>query len=207
MKQYLLLFSLFPFFYSLSAQSVSLDRIMSDSEMKEFVWAVGYGATLEDADKNAVNTLASFDSSITLVNKSKLEDKVSSTGQQSAETTTINSSAVSNMYLENVRREILTDHDGMKRVLRYISREDWEARYGALKSKIEEYIESGQYASLIEDKLRYYTWANVLLQTYPNNQSPINVEGKAAKAWLSAQLRDILSNIKVSVDNIEKDNT
>ncbi|MBR6655102.1 MAG: hypothetical protein IKL20_00660 [Alistipes sp.] len=206
MKRYLLLLTLFVcFFYNLSAQSVSIERIMSDTDMKDYVWAIGYGMTLEEADKNAINTLASHDASITLVNKSKLEDKLTTTGHQSAESTSINAASVSNMYLENVRREVLTDQEGQKRVLRYISRKDWEARYSVLKSKIEEYIESGKYASLVEDKLRYYTWANVLLQTYPNHHTPISVDGVAAKQWLLSQLRDILTNIKVSVILVEKD--
>lgn len=192
---------------SLYAQAVSIQRVMSDVDMKDYVWAIGQGVTLEDADKSAINTLASYDVNLTSKGSSSIVNQTKNTNANTEITFKQETSTVSNMYLENVRREILTDHDGMKRVLRYISREDWEARYGALKSKIEEYIESGQFASLIEDKLRYYTWANVLLQTYPNNQTPINVEGKAAKAWLSAQLRDILSNIKVSVVNIEKDKT
>ena len=109
------------------------------------------------------------------------------------------------MYLDNVRREVLPDQNRQKRVLRYLTRADWESRHEALKSKIEEYIESGKFASLVEDKIRYYTWAHILLQTYPDTAPAIKVESAHAKQWLYEQLRNILNEINVAVIAIEQD--
>jgi hypothetical protein len=110
------------------------------------------------------------------------------------------------MYLENVRREVLSDDKGQRRVLRYMTREDWDARNDVLRGKIEEYIESGRYASMVEDKIRYYSWANILLQTYPEKEEPIMVDGTTyAKHWLISELRAILNNIDIQVIAIEQD--
>lgn len=184
---------------NLKAQSTS--RVMADKEMKEFVWAIGYGATLEEADKNAMKALAQNAMEIIVVT----DDKTTDFNNHSENEFTEKTSAISNMYLDNVTREVLPNEKRMRRVLRYLSRADWEARHDALKNKIEEYIESGKYASLVEDRIRYYTWAHILLQTYPNTAKPIKVDNLPARQWLHEQIRNILSKIEISVIAIEHD--
>ena len=141
---------------SLPAQTIS--RVMADTYMTEYVWAIGYGKNLEEADNDAMKTLAQNAVDITVLGS----DEVKDINNHSQRTFSEKTSTISNMYLDNVVREVLPDERGMKRVLRYISREDWESRHDALKNKIEEYIESGKYASLVEDRIRYYTWAHIL---------------------------------------------
>lgn len=206
MKKFSKILILFLISYNVAmAQSASIARVMSDRAMLDYVWAEGYGATLEEADKNAMTALASYAQFITTTSTSGISDVVSAVGSQSSESYKQGTNAVSNMYLENVRREILPDKDGQKRVLRYLTRADWDARYKALKNKINEYIESGKYASLVEDKIRYYTWADILMQTYPDNEEPIKVNERNAHQWLSEELRRLLGGINVSVISIEHD--
>ena len=184
---------------NLKAQSTS--RIMADKEMKEFVWAIGYGETLEEADRNAMAILANYAVQIT----SATDVITTNIDYHSNESFIEKLSLISNMYLENVAREVLPNEKRKKRVLRYLSREDWEARHDALRNKIEEYIESGKYASLVEDRIRYYTWAHILLQTYPDTATPIKVGTSSAKQWLHEQIREILNKIEISVIAIEQD--
>lgn len=184
---------------SLPAQTIS--RVIADTYMTEYVWAIGYGKNLEEADNDAMKTLAQNAVDITVLGS----DEVKDINNHSQRTFSEKTSTISNMYLDNVVREVLPDERGMKRVLRYISREDWESRHDALKNKIEEYIESGKYASLVEDRIRYYTWAHILLQTYPNTATPIKVESSHARQWLHEQVRDILDDIDISVIAIEQD--
>ena len=182
---------------NISAQSVSVARIMSDKNMTDYVWAIGYGETIEEADKDAMNTLVSYTAQIVKMDKSTVTESEEQFKQEMA--------IMSDVYLENVRREILPDEGKNKRVLRYLSREDWEARNDVMRNKIEEYIESGTYAPMIEDKLRYFTWAYVLLQTFHDTEDPIKIDDKPAKAQLYNSIREALGNIDISVIAVEQD--
>lgn len=202
----LLILSLLCLANTLSAQSISISSVLRDTKQENYVWAIGYGNTLEEADRDAMSTLTSYATNITNVETSAMKNVVSSDGTYFEKANTGNSSSISNMYLENVRREVLSDDKGQRRVLRYMTREDWDARNDVLRGKIEEYIESGRYASMVEDKIRYYSWANILLQTYPEKEEPIMVDGTTyAKHWLISELRAILNNIDIQVIAIEQD--
>ncbi|MBO7189892.1 MAG: hypothetical protein J6U93_04940 [Alistipes sp.] len=205
---YFLLISFLLFVNTSFAQNISVSAVLRDTHQETYVWAIGYGKTLEEADGDAMNTLASYSTNITSVETLATKNVNSSEGSHYEQAYSGNSSSISNMYLENVRREVLSDEKGMKRVLRYMTREDWEARNDVLRGKIEEYIESGKYATMVEDKIRYYSWANILLQTYPENEEPIMVDGTTyAKHWLISELRNILNNIEIYVIGIEQDKT
>ena len=174
---------------TLIAQSVSIARIVSDESMKDYVWAIGYGSTLEEADKDAMNTLVSYTISVTRVDKGVLTESEEKFKQELV--------SMSDIYLENVRREVLPDKNEQKRVLRYISKNDWENKSGVLRGKIQEYIDSGVFAPMIEDKIRYFAWAYVLLHTYHDETNPIMIEGKPAKAYLYETIREGLNNISI----------
>lgn len=195
MKFLCFLFSLFTVNIAI-AQSVSVARIMGDENMKDYVWAIGYGTTLEEADKDAMNTLVSYTTKVTRVDKGVVSESEEKFKQEAV--------AMSDVYLENVHREVLSDHNGQKRVLRYISRRDYDNRNGVLKGKIQEYIDSGVFAPMIEDKIRYFSWAYVLLHTYHDETNPILVEGKPAKAYLYETVREGLNNISIDIIGIEQ---
>ena len=204
MKRFILaIICLFGGCYSLIAQSVT--EIMRDKSMSEYVWAIGYGKTLEEADKDAMNTLAKTEVNMFASSSVKIKNKTEGQNARSSVEFEGGSLSLSNVYLSNVKREVLPDMDGQKRVLRYLSVVDWEKRHEALKSKIEEYIESGKYATLVEDKIRYYTWANILMDLYPLSSEPIKVGDRNARQWLPEELRTLLNKIKVSVIGIEVD--
>lgn len=205
---HLLLTTLLLLTNSAYAQYVSPAQIIQDTDRKKYVWAIGYGETLEEADSDAMTTLVSFDTNITSIETSALKDVSTTEGNYSESVYSGKSTSISNMYLENVRREVLADKDGLKRVLRYTSREDWDARNEVLRNKIEEYITLGKFAKDVEYKIQYFSWANVLLQTYPGNEKPIMIDDSTyAKHWLVNELRQMLKEIEISVNSIEHDKT
>ena len=183
---------------ALYAQSVSVTSVMSDTEMKEYKWAVGQGLTLEEADRNAMNTLVSYATNITIMTTGEVSTNQGSNFKQE-------SVAMSNLYLENVQREVLPELNGVKRVIRYIKIDDWNKRNSVLKGKIEEYINSGHYALMIEDKIRYYSWAYALMNTYHDESNPILIDNKPAKAAIYSAIREGLNNMSISVIGIEND--
>ena len=206
MKRQLAIFAIFVVTASsVVAQSLSVARVMADESMREFIWAVGYGASIQEADRDALCALSSRDVNIVNVGKSSMDDRVMTSSVQSEEVNKQEMLSVSSMYLENVRREILPDMGEQKRVLRYITREDWEARHDALRNKILEYIENGRYAPMVEDKVRYFVWAYVLLQSLPDDGNQLKVDATPARQWLLTQVRTMLGDIEVSVIGIEQD--
>ena len=191
---------------TLSAQSVSVNRVLMDDAMRDYMWAIGYGSTVQEADQDALRTLTSLDMSIVNVGSSKMSDRVTNAQSQSEEVNRQETTSVSNLYLENVRREVLPDMDGRKRVLRYISRADWEGRHDALRNKIMEYISNGRYAPLVEDKVRYFVWAHVLMQSLPDDGTQLKIDNTTpACQWLLSRVREMLEAIEVCVIGIEHD--
>ena len=204
MKRFFLtLICFFGGYYSLVAQSVI--EVLRDANFTKYVWAKGYGATIEDADRDAMNTLAKTETQVLASGEIKIKNKAAGQSVKSEVDYDSKSSTLSSVYLSNVKREVLADVDGKKCVLRYISVGDWDKRHEVLKGKIEEYIESGKYATLVEDKIRYYAWANILLELYPTTNESIKANGQNARQWLPVELRNILNKIKISVIGIEVD--
>ena len=74
MKRALCLLSMLLASTSLFAQSASVARILGDEKMRDYVWAIGYGTTLEEADKDAMGTLVSYTSKIVKVDKGTLTE-------------------------------------------------------------------------------------------------------------------------------------
>ena len=200
-----LLFALIFLSENVAAQ-VSVSRVLADTDMRDYKWSIGYGATIEEADQDAIRLLSEM-AGISISNKTNTSVVDSTVAGVSGESFVSNVNRVSSTYLENMRREVLSDDNGgRKRVLRYIAIADWNARHESLRGKIEEYIDSGLYAPLVEDKIRYYAWAHTLIQTYPGGEDQIKVEGEhPARQWLLSQLREILGKIDVRVIAVEQD--
>lgn len=202
---HLLLISLLFVTNSALAQIVTPAEVMMNPN---YVWAIGMGDTLEEADRDAMNTLVNSSTNVTVVTTQTDRDVASANSSSHERDFKEKSASISNMYLENVHREVLDDDMGKKRVLRYISRTDWNARNEALKNKIEEYIASGKNTDMVAYKILYYNWANILLQTYPDNQETIMVdENNTARHWLATEIRKILNQIEIYVVSIEEDKT
>lgn len=195
---------------SLSAQSMmtvedlrTSNIVQADRDMERYVWAIGYGIDVESADQNALNALSQTSMVRTTVVDNKIENVVSGGAASSTVGTKVSSVATASIYMENVKRIVLQDADGQKRVLRYMTRADWDNRESKLKEKIEHYIENGEMMTTPEDILRCYSWAHALLRSY--SKEDITVEGISAREWLLAQMRSVLDDIKISVIGAEQD--
>jgi hypothetical protein len=110
---------------------------------------------------------------------------------------------ISNLSLDKARVIFLAPQAGMEVALRFMTREDWDRRHEETKLKIESYIESAKFAFSVEDQLRYYSWANILMTGY--TKGDIKIDGLHAGPVLQSNIRNILNNIKVSVIAIEED--
>ena len=201
MKRFYTLIALF-LVGTAAVKAQSLTAVLTDEKMERYVWAIGYGKTIEEADHDAINTLSSSSMEHVVVSGGNMLDISTNKGDTSVEKFEQTSASVSSIYLDNMRREILDDKDGNKRVLRYVTREDWELRYERIKQKIEGYKTDGDYSPDVEDKLRNYVWAHVLSKNYPKKD--IFYDNLSAEQWLLNKIEELLGKIKIKVISIKK---
>ena len=65
------------------------------------------------------------------------------------------------------------------------------------------YLDSAEFAMSVEDQLRFYSWANILLTGY--SKQDITYEGTNASITLGSKIRQMLNDIQISVIGIEED--
>lgn len=172
-----------------------------------YVYEIGYGETLEEADKNAMTALSNHSVKVFHSASYSTEDVMSTAGNSSNSAYSDQTSITSMMYLPNVGRHILSDENGKKRVMRFVSKEDWEHRYDACKSKIEDFVVSARYAEedgVIDDALRQFSWAYALLMVYPGE--PIVIEGVTGglSQYCLSSIKRILSGLDIKVVDVEE---
>ena len=187
-----------------TAEEIRLARaIQDDIEMNSYMWAIGTGVTKEEADKNAINSLSQLGMTQTTIIDNNFSNVSTGSDAQSTMSTKATSVGISNLSLDKARVIFLAPQAGMEVALRFMTREDWDRRHEETKLKIESYIESAKFAFSVEDQLRYYSWANILMTGY--TKGDIKIDGLHAGPVLQSNIRNILNNIKVSVIAIEED--
>ena len=187
-----------------TAEETRLARaIQDDIEMNSYMWAIGTGITKEEADKNAINSLSQLGMTQTTIIDNNFSNVSTGSDAQSTMSTKATSVGISNLSLDKARVIFLAPQAGMEVALRFMTREDWDRRHEETKLKIESYIESAKFAFSVEDQLRYYSWANILMTGY--TKGDIKIDGLHAGPVLQSNIRNILNNIKVSVIAIEED--
>ncbi len=187
-----------------TAEEIRLAKaIQSDIQMEQYMWAIGTGPTKEIADKNAINSLSQLGMTQTTIIDNEFSNINTGQDAQSTMSTKATSVGISNLALDKARVIFLAPQAGMEVALRFMTREDWDKRDEDTKIKINNYIDSAKFAFSVEDQLRYYSWANILMSGY--TKGDIQIDGHHAGPMLQSKVREILNNIKVSIIAIEED--
>ena len=187
-----------------TAEEIRLAKaIQSDIQMEQYMWAIGTGPTKEIADKNAINSLSQLGMTQTTIIDNEFSNVNTGQDAQSTMSTKATSVGISNLALDKARVIFLAPQAGMEVALRFMTREDWDKRDEDTKIKINNYIDSAKFAFSVEDQLRYYSWANILMSGY--TKGDIQIDGHHAGPMLQSKVREILNNIKVSLIAIEED--
>lgn len=187
-----------------TAEEIRLAKaIQSDIQMEQYMWAIGTGPTKEIADKNAINSLSQLGMTQTTIIDNEFSNVNTGQDAQSTMSTKATSVGISNLALDKAKVIFLAPQAGMEVALRFMTREDWDKRDEDTKIKINNYIDSAKFAFSVEDQLRYYSWANILMSGY--TKGDIQIDGHHAGPMLQSKVREILNNIKVSIIAIEED--
>lgn len=168
----------------------------------------GWGATVEEADQQALAALISKISVVVSNDFSITEDERTANGQLDAATyTTSKLQTYSTATLTNTERIVIDNNADQAHIGRYIKRSELDKIFEGRIRTIKEYVRLGKVAEAackIDDALRNYYWAFSLLKSV---QRPSNVTCKDEDTgetifpltWLPQQISNILKDLDVKV--------
>ena len=175
----------------------------------DYIWGQGYGATVAEADKEA---LANLMSKITVQIESDFvidEREVNTAAGNDAQSTVQNVvRTYSQGTLKNTRSVIVSEAPTAA-VIRYIKRSEVEKAFKDREENVLSYVYSArnaEKAGRIDAALRYFYWASCLLKSL-QNPAQVKFSEDGVKypltMWIPEQIRAILSQIKVEVTKVE----
>ena len=196
-------------FIALAAKGQSIEEIQTS---KDYIWGTGNAASLKKADNEA---LAALISQISTNVSSKFEQLTEGGTDGDKATVDETFKSVSNTFsratLNNPRR-IVIHNEPEAVVMRYIKVAEIQRIFDGRKTKILDFAQEAIRAekkAQVADALRYYYWALVLLQSYPDGNflTMKDEEGKdlLLTTWIPKQMNGIFSNLKVSMESTHLD--
>lgn len=192
--------------FLIPAFSQSWDEVKHNTQT--YLFGEGWGATVEEADQQALAALISKISVVVSSDFSITEDERTTNGVLDA-TSYTNSKlqTYSTATLTNTERIVIDNNADQAHIGRYIKRSELSRIFEGRIRTIKEYIRLGKMAeeaSKIDDALRNYYWAYSLLKSV---QQPSNVaysdeatgERIYPLTWLPQQITNILKDLDVKV--------
>ena len=176
----------------------------------DYIWGQGYGATVKEADREALADLMSK-ISVQIESDFVIDEREVNTAAGSDAQSTVKSvvRTYSQGTLKNTRSVIVSEGPPTAAVIRYIKRSELEKIFKDREENVLSYVYSArnaEKAGRIDAALRYYYWASCLLKSL-QNPSQVKFTDDGVKyplsMWIPEQIRTILSLIKVEVTKVE----
>ncbi len=195
-----------------SAYSQSWEEVVADN--KTYLSGEGWGATVEEADQQALAALISKISVIVSNDFSITEDERVTNGKLDASSYTNSKlQTYSSATLTNTERVVIDNNPDQAHIGRFVKRSELSKIFEGRIRTIKEYIRLGMLAEearKIDDALRNYYWAYSLLKsvqhpatfTYTSEQSGKEI---SPLTWLPQRLTDLMKDLEVTVTG--NDNT
>ena len=179
---------------------------------EEYLWGDGFGASVREADKQALDNLSS--QIITVVNSESYRTlhSTNKNGELDEESQFTHSvKTYSQATLTNTKMIVL-QKEPEAHVVRWIKRTEINKIFESRKLKVKDMVNNAVMAEQkgkIDDALRNYYWALSLLKSlqYPNDVLYTDLSGTkhVLTNWIKVQMDDIFRNLKVTFDG-KKDN-
>lgn len=171
-----------------------------------YLWGEGWGTTVAEADKQALNDLISKISLQVSGNVSHNEtETVTNAGVETNSTFSSVVNTYSSATLTNTEKVIL-ENEPDAHVGRWIKRADIAKIFESRKHKISDYISSALKAESqgkIDVALKDLYWALALTKTLqdPNEYKYVNDDGESflAVTWIPHHINEIFDNLKIDV--------
>lgn len=187
---------------SFSCRAQSVEQIKADKT--RYIYGEGWGETLKQADNAALSEITS-QISVSVHSDFSTKEREGTQGNTFISETEYNSviNTYSQATLTNTERIVLQNEPDAH-VFRYIRKSEINRIFEARKNKIDELAaiaEGAEKKGQVDDALRYYYWAYVLLKTmrYPNEMTYQDMQGgkQLLITWLPYQINSILGNLSV----------
>ena len=171
-----------------------------------YLFGDGYGDTLEEADNQALSALISQISVAVSNTYDETSREKHSNGQIDSKTLIDNKiQTYSTATLSNTMRLVLSN-EPEAHVGRYIKRSELERIFEGRLLKVKEYIglaETAEASLRLDDALRYYYWALLLVNStvYPNEFKCTDKKGAQIHpvTWIPDRMNEIFCGIKCDV--------
>ena len=177
------------------------------SSQGKYYWGEGSGTTLEKADRMALRQLIEM-ISVQVESKFELRQEFGR-GIESREKYRSVLRTYSSASLNNTERMILSEEPDA-RVFRYVTRENAAKIFEQRKNKILQLVrlaEKAEQELRIDDALRNYSWAMLLLISHPD-ANDIYISRQAQQQLLyteiPARMRSLFAGISITIHSIEK---
>ena len=196
-------------FLPLVAVAQTADKAEDIKNAADYLWGQGYGATVKEADREA---LADLMSKISVQIESDFvidEREVNTAAGNDAQSTVQNVVRTYSQGTLKNTRSVIVSEGPTAAVIRYIKRSEIEKAFKDREENVLSYVYSArnaEKAGRIDAALRYYYWASCLLKSL-QNPSQVKFSEDGVKfpmtMWIPEQIRTILSQIKVEVTKVE----
>jgi hypothetical protein len=209
LRKYLLSLLLFSPLWVLAQTAGQSENIKNSAD---YIWGQGYGATVKEADRQALADLMSK-ISVQIESDFVIDEREVNTAAGNDAQSTVQSvvRTYSQGTLKNTRSVIVSEAPEAA-VIRYIKRTELEKVFKDREENVLSYVYSArnaEKAGRIDAALRYYYWASCLLKSL-QNPSQVKFSEDGVKypmtMWIPEQIRSILSKIKVEVTKVEDQN-
>ena len=196
-------------FLPLVAMAQTADKAEDIKNAADYLWGQGYGATVKEADREA---LADLMSKISVQIESDFvidEREVNTAAGNDAQSTVQNVVRTYSQGTLKNTRSVIVSEGPTAAVIRYIKRSEIEKAFKDREENVLSYVYSArnaEKAGRIDAALRYYYWASCLLKSLQNpTQVKFTEDGIKfpMTMWIPEQIRSILSQIKVEVTKVE----
>ena len=175
----------------------------------DYIWGQGYGATVKDADQEALANLMSK-ISVSVSSDFMIDEReVNTAAGNDAQSTVQNVVRTYSQGTLKNTRSVIVSEGPTAAVIRYIKRSEIEKAFKDREENVLSYVYSArnaEKAGRIDAALRYYYWASCLLKSL-QNPSQVKFSEDGVKfpmtMWIPEQIRSILSQIKVEVTKVE----
>ena len=184
--------------FSGNAASQEWERVKADGSL---LWGEGWGASVEEADGNALSALASRIAVVVVSDFRQVEEQVrSSRGDEHYLMQSNRTAASSSVTLSNTHRVVIKE-GRRAHVGRWIRRSELDGIFDARIERILEFENSALRAEAggrVGDALKFHYWAYALLRTLPN---PAGLRDRSGRMLINAipeQINFILDDLKVT---------
>lgn len=188
------------------AFSQSWDEVKRNTQI--YLYGEGWGATVDEADKQALAALISKISVVVSSDFSITEDERTTNGALEASSYTNSKlQTYSAATLTNTERIVIDSNPDKAHIGRYIKRAELNRIFEGRVRTVKEYIRLGRIAEdacKIDDALRNYYWAYSLLKSVQRPASVTYTDEETGDSifpltWLPQQITNILKDLMVKV--------